>query len=87
MWGGPPVRLDIYGISLFLEGSVEDAPGFGIGSVRTVTRERPSTMMERRVFVRGTSLAFIWAVITCHRTMSLLTVTSSLVMWVTTVLQ
>ena len=38
-----PVRLDIYSISLFLEGGVEDTPGFGIGSVRTIPRERPST--------------------------------------------
>ena len=46
--GGPPVRLDIYGISLLLEGSVEDTPGFGKGSVRMIPRERPSTMMGRR---------------------------------------
>ena len=46
--GGPPVRLDIYSISLYLEGSVEDTPGFGIGSVRTIPRELPSTMMGRR---------------------------------------
>ena len=37
MWGGPLVRFDIYNrISLFLEGSLEDTPGFGIGSVRTI---------------------------------------------------
>ena len=48
MWGGPGVRVDIYSISLFLEGSVEDTPGFGIGSVRTIPRERPSMMTERR---------------------------------------
>ena len=48
MRGGSPLRLDIYSISLFFEGSVEDTPGFGIGSVRTIPRERPSTMMERR---------------------------------------
>ena len=53
MWGGSPVRLDIYSIALFLEGSVEDTPGFGIGSVRTIPRERPSTMMERRACVWG----------------------------------
>ena len=51
MWEGPPVRLDIYSISLFLEGSVEDTPGFSTGSVRTIPRERPSTMMERRACV------------------------------------
>ena len=33
LWGGPPPK---------------DTPGFGIGSVRTIPRERPSTMMERR---------------------------------------
>ena len=48
MWGRPPVRLDIYSISLFLEGSTEDTPGFGIGSVWTIQRERLSTMMEKR---------------------------------------
>ena len=51
MWGGPQVRLDMYSISLFLRGSVEDTPGFGIGSVPTISRERPSTTMERRLFV------------------------------------
>ena len=64
---------------------MEDTPGFVIGSVRTIPRERPSTMMERRVCVRGTSLAFLSAVITCHGAMSLLTATSSLGIWVTTV--
>ena len=48
MWRGPPIRLDIYSISLFLEGSVEDTPGFGIGSVRTIPRALPSTMMGMR---------------------------------------
>ena len=33
---------------------------------------------EERVCVRGTSLAFFWAVITCHGTMTLLTTTSVL---------
>ena len=47
IWGGPPDRLDIYSSSLFLEDSVENTPGFGIGSARTTPRERPSTMMER----------------------------------------
>ena len=87
MWGGPPVRLDICNISLFLEGSVEDTPGFGIGSVRMIPRERPSTMVERRdcVCVRGTSLVFFSAVITCHGTLSLLTTTSTPGIWVSTV--
>ena len=84
MWGGPPVPVDIYSISLFLEGSVEDTPGFGIGSVRTIPRERPSTMMERR---ECTSLAFLSAVITCHGTTSLQTTTGSPGIWVTTVVQ
>ena len=68
----------------FLEGSVEETPGFGIGPVPTIPRERPSTMM---MCVRGTSLAFLSAVITCHGTMSLLTTTSSPGIWVTTVVQ
>jgi len=71
MWGGPPVRLDIYSISLFLEGSVEDTPGFGIGSVRTIPRERPSTMMERRECVceaRASHSFRQWLLVTgqCH---------------------
>ena len=81
MWGGPPVRLDIYSISLFLEASVEDTPGFGIGSVQTIPRERPSTMMERRASVCAGH------VITCRGTMTLLTTTSSPGIWVTTVVQ
>ena len=60
MSGGPPVRLDAYSISLFLEGSVEETPDFGIGSLRTIPRERPSTMMRRRSVARGLShLAFL----------------------------
>ena len=88
VWGVPSVRLDMYSISLFLGGSVEGTPGFGIGSIRTIPRERPTTMMERReCCVRGTSLTLLSTVITCHGTMSLLTTTSSPGIWVTTVVQ
>ena len=87
MWQGPPVRLDIYSISLFLEGSVEDTPGLGIGSVRTIQRKRPPMMMEKRACGRGTSLTFFSVVITCHGTMSLLTTTTSPGIWVTTVVK
>ena len=52
----------------FLRGYRGGHARFGIGLVRTIPRERPSTMMVRRVCVRGTSLAFLSAVITCHGT-------------------
>ena len=42
---------------------------------------------EERVCVRGTSLAFLSAVITCHGTTSLQTTTGSPGIWVTTVVQ
>ena len=46
--GTTPVRLDIYNICPFLEGGVEGTLGFGLGSVSTIPRERPSSMVERR---------------------------------------
>ena len=45
-------RTNAFTNSLFLEGSVEDTPGFGEGSVRTIPQERPSTTMERIVCAR-----------------------------------
>ena len=59
MRGGLPVRLNIYIISLFLDGSVEDTPGFGIGSVQPAPRERPPTMIGRRIECAGRVLSHI----------------------------
>ena len=68
--GTTPVRLDIYNICPFLEGGVEGTLGFGLGSVSTIPRERPSSMVERRECVceaRAAHSLGQWFVVTGQR--------------------